>query len=377
MSAIAPPAPRFDDVRKIAVLRAGGLGDVLFALPAMQALASAYPDAEVTLLGTRLARELLEDRPGAPHRVVVLPPVPGVGVDPDTVVDPGEVDRFLEAQRAERYDLAVQVHGGGRYSNPFLLALGARHMIGTRTSDAAPLERDLEYVYYQHEMLRALEVVGLAGARAVALEPELGVSEDELARGRAVCGADAPTVVVHPGATDPRRRWPTEKFGEIAALLARRGVRVVLVGEGEDAALAADIVRIASQGLDETGRSLLVDCSAQLTLSELAGVFASCDVVLGNDSGPRHLALAVGARTVGIFWFGNLINAGPLGRGRHRALLSWVTACPVCGRDATQVGWTAPRCEHDVSFVADVAVEEVLAEVLSLLGAARSGRRSD
>ncbi|PPF42720.1 glycosyltransferase family 9 protein [Pseudoclavibacter sp. AY1F1] len=377
MSAIAPPAPRFDDVRKIAVLRAGGLGDVLFALPAMQALASAYPDAEVTLLGTRLAKELLEDRPGAPHRVVVLPPVPGVGVDPDAVVDSAEVARFLEAQRAERYDLAVQVHGGGRYSNPFLLALGARHTIGTRTSDAAQLERNLEYVYYQHEMLRALEVAGLAGAPAVALEPELAVSEGELARGRVVRGAGAPTVVVHPGATDPRRRWPTEKFGEIAALLARRGVRVVLVGEGEDAALAADIIRMAGQDLDDAARRLLVDCSAQLTLSELAGVFASCDVVLGNDSGPRHLALAVGARTVGIFWFGNLINAGPLGRGRHRALLSWVTACPVCGRDSTQVGWTAPRCEHDVSFVADVAVEEVLAEVLSLLGAARSGRRSD
>jgi len=75
----------------------------------------------------------------------------------------------------------------------------------------------------------------------------------------------------------------------------------------------------------------------------------------------------VGARTVSIFWFGNLINAGPLGRGRHRAHLSWTTHCPVCGRDSTQVGWTAPRCEHDVSFVADVPADPVHADVARLL----------
>ena len=92
-------------------------------------------------------------------------------------------------------------------------------------------------------------------------------------------------------------------------------------------------------------------------------------MVLANDSGPRHLAQAVGTRTVGIYWFGNAINAAPFGRGRHRVLLGWVTRCPQCGVDVTQVGWTAPRCVHDPSFVADVQVADVLAEVCDLLGA--------
>ena len=89
--------------------------------------------------------------------------------------------------------------------------------------------------------------------------------------------------------------------------------------------------------------------------------------MIGNDSGPRHLAQAVAARTAAVYWFGNVVNAGPLGRGRHRVQLGWTTHCPVCGRDATQVGWTAERCAHDVSFVADVPVAAVRDDALRLL----------
>lgn len=65
--------------------------------------------------------------------------------------------------------------------------------------------------------------------------------------------------------------------------------------------------------------------------------------MVGNDSGPRHLAQAVGTPTVGVYWIGNVINAGAIGRTLHRVHFSWVSQCPVCGVDVTQVGWTAER----------------------------------
>jgi ADP-heptose:LPS heptosyltransferase len=108
---------------------------------------------------------------------------------------------------------------------------------------------------------------------------------------------------------------------------------------------------------------------------QFAALAERADVVVANDSGPRHLAAAVGTATASIYWFGNLINAGPLDRGRHRVQLSWTTQCPVCGRDCTQVGWTSPRCEHDVSFVADVPTAPVLADAMELLSASLSGQR--
>jgi ADP-heptose:LPS heptosyltransferase len=104
-----------------------------------------------------------------------------------------------------------------------------------------------------------------------------------------------------------------------------------------------------------------------LDLGALAGLLESCDVMLGNDSGPRHLAQAVGTPTAGIYWVGNAIMAAPLGRATHRVQMGWTTHCPVCGTDLTQVGWTARRCEHD-DFSLTEAVEpaEVFRDVVDL-----------
>jgi ADP-heptose:LPS heptosyltransferase len=82
--------------------------------------------------------------------------------------------------------------------------------------------------------------------------------------------------------------------------------------------------------------------------------------LVGNDSGPRHLADAVGTPTVSVYWCGNALNAGPIARDRHRVHLGWTLHCPVCGAPA--VGGRVPGpCEHEASYVADVPADEVSA----------------
>lgn len=360
MVAIAPLRDRFDGVERIAVLRGGGLGDLLFALPAVDALAAAYPGAEITLLGTPAHRVLLEGVESPVADVEILPVAQGVrdGEGEDERV----VEDFTARMRARRFDLAVQLHGGGRFSNPFLQRLGARHTIGSRTDDAAELERTIPYVYYQHEMLRALEIAGLAGAAATRLEPFLHVDPERRDRLAAALPAGGPLVLIHPGATDVRRRWPSASFAEVARALLEDRARVLVVGDASDAPAADEIVAAAPGAVSWAGT---------VELPDLAPLLSLADLVLGNDSGPRHLAAAVGAPTVGIFWVGNAINAQPLGRQRHRVQLSWTTRCPVCGIDVTQVGWTAPRCEHELTFVDDVRVDRVLDDVRGVLASTR------
>ena len=88
--------------------------------------------------------------------------------------------------------------------------------------------------------------------------------------------------------------------------------------------------------------------------------------MLGSDSGPRHLGRTLGTPTVGIFWVGNVINAGPRGRMTNRIHMSWAVRCPRCGADVTQVGWTAPHCGHEDSLVSGIAVAAVVQDVLDL-----------
>jgi ADP-heptose:LPS heptosyltransferase len=92
-------------------------------------------------------------------------------------------------------------------------------------------------------------------------------------------------------------------------------------------------------------------------------------VVVANGTGPHHLAAAVGTATVGIYWCFNIINADPNTRTLHRPVVSWRLDCPICGR--SQVG---DACDHKVSYVADVPVEEVTRHALDLLCLTRTER---
>lgn len=353
---VGPVLARFGQVSRIAVLRGGGLGDLLFALPAVAALRAAYPEASVTVLGTPIHRDLAGSTSGPGYDVRILPDAEGVRPGPE---DPAALEAFFAEMQRERFDLAVQLHGGGRFSNPFLLRLGARHTVGTRTPDAARLERNLPYAYYQHEPLRALEVAGLAGAPPAGLEARLRPLDRYAAQVEPLLGGGSAVVVIHPGATDLRRRWPARNFGEVAAACAADGGRVLVVGTRDEQELAAAVVEAASS-------PRVVSLAGELELGALAALLAAASVLVGNDSGPRHLAQALGTPTVGLYWAGNLINAGPLGRSRHRVHLSWLTHCPECGADITQIGWTAPRCPHESTLLAGISAGDVYQDVRML-----------
>ena len=104
-------------VRKIAVLRANGLGDFIFALPALEALRAAYPQAEIVLLAKAWHAAFLNDRPGPVDRVIVIPPYRGVSLDSNDsniAEDPAAQKLFFACMHRERFDLAIQMHGGGR-----------------------------------------------------------------------------------------------------------------------------------------------------------------------------------------------------------------------------------------------------------------------
>lgn len=341
-------------VAKIAVLRANRLGDFVVTLPALTALRAAYPAAEIVLLGLAWHAAFLAGRSQPIDRVVVIPPCRGVGEAEDFVDNPVALDDFFAALVTERFDLALQLHGGGRFSNPFIRRVGARLTVGLRTPEAAPLDRWLPYTPYQHEVLRFLEVVGLVGGGPVPLSPQLAVTADDLAAAeRALPDDGRPLVAIHPGATDPRRRWPPAHFAAVGDALAAAGARVALVGAAEESPLT-----LAVGGAMATP---VADLAGDLTLGGLAGLLARCRVVIGNDSGPLHLAAAVGAPTVGIYWGPNLIHYGPLTRATHHPFVSWRGAFP-SGADTTAMTASGTPA----SLVADLSPAAVAAAALEL-----------
>jgi ADP-heptose:LPS heptosyltransferase len=251
------------------------------------------------------------------------------------------------------------MHGGGRWSNPFVLRLGARTTAGSRTDDAAPLDRSIRYVYFQPEIARYLEIAGLVGAPPVTLTPSVAVTARDLAEAAELL-EPSPFAVLHPGAGTLRRRWPPESFAAVGDALAALGIRVIVSGSGDERPIVEAVCRAM--------RAPSVDACDALSIGGLAGLLSRAEVVVSNDSGPLHLAAAVGAPTVGIYWVGNLITAAPVMRARHRPVASFRVTCSICGEENID-----ESCGHDASFVTDVPLDKVLEATLELVGV-RPGR---
>ncbi len=360
---------RVPDVRRMAVLRAGAIGDFLMVVPALEALRRCYADAEIVVLGDAWLPDLLRARPGPWDAVVVVPLYPGLRGCPSDAAPGEQVEEFF-ARHAGSFDVALQMHGGGRNSNPFVRRLRPRVSAGARSPDAEPLDRWVPYVTERPEALRWLEVaelVGAAGLRSLDdVTPRLTVTQDDVDASRALLPEDDPFVLLHVGARDARRRWPASKFTEVARSLARRyAVRVVLVGSQADRPASAQV----AEGLGAAA----VDLTGQLSLGPLLGLACRSVLMVGNDSGPRHLAASAGAPTVGVFWAANLLTFGPLVGGGARAVTSYTAQCPTCG-----VSQSSHQCGHDASLVDSVSVEEVLGAASDLLATdprARSAAR--
>lgn len=343
------------DVHKIAVLRANALGDFIVSLPAFYALRAAYPTAEIVLLALAWHAAFLRERPSPIDRVVIVPPYRGVSVSDEEESSEEALRPFFQRMREEKFDLACQLHGGGHHSNAFLQRLGARLTVGSRTPEAADLDRWIPYRYFQQESIRYLEIVSLVGAAPVLLDPYLAVTAQDRAEVENVLSSDEQLLaVLHPGAGDPRRRWPGENFARVGDALASYGARIVIVGTERD-----------RDAIEQVEQAMCMPCEnlcGRLSLGGLAALFARSSAVVANDSGPLHLAQAVGARSVGLYWCFNLPTFAPLSRLKHCPLISWQLTCPLCGHD-----YTRGSCSHNVSLLGPIVVEEVVAAAQEMM----------
>lgn len=344
--------PSLGDVRQILVFRPNAVGDFVFALPCLWSLRAAYPAAKLIYVGRPWHAEFLARHRTPVDEVLVLPPCSGINADAHHAPT---LDSFIEGVRQRRIDLALQIYGGGRIANPLVIRFGARTTLGLQAPDAPALDGQISYSSLQNRRLQLLEVAALAGARPVLPLPELTVlPEDRQAVAELLHALDTPFVLLHPGASDLRRRWPASGFSAIGDRLAAMGFRVLVHGVASETSLC--------RAVTEAMRHPAVDVSGRLSLGGLCGLIERVSLLVSNDTGPLHLATAIGTPVVGIYWLGNLVESMPLQQHLHRAAWATDAHCPVCLRLNID-----ERCEHEASFVRSVKVEQVLAMAEELL----------
>jgi ADP-heptose:LPS heptosyltransferase len=300
-----------DQPTRIFVLRALQLGDMLCAVPALHALRATFPRAHVTLVGLPWAAELVDRYPTLLDDHLTFPGFPGIDERPLDAVGLAE---FVTRVSADPPDLAIQLHGSGVASNGFTALLGARQAVGSyRPGTWRPGPGFVPYRDDLPEIDRLLAVLRGNGIHGEARQdfPLQAADRDELAA--AMPGLERETYVcLHPGARDPRRRWPPERFAALGDELADAGYRVLLTGTDDDRD-AHDAVRAAARRPPES-------LAGRLSLGAFAALLDGSALLVTNDTGASHLAAALGVPSVVIFVASDPARWAPADGVRHRAL---------------------------------------------------------
>ena len=339
--------------QRIAVVRALHLGDLLLAVPALRGLRAGLPDAEITLIGLPWAASFAGRFSAYVDRFL---PFPGyLGID-EVALDRARTQDFILQQRAYGYNLVIQMHGSGRTSNPFALDLGGSVTAGytpccvesEHSLDiAAPYPDDL------HEIDRNLRLVSMLDCPVSDASLEFPLNADDRSEADALLEMPddhRPLIGIHPGAKHPSRRWGPARFAAVAdALAVRYGARTVITGGPDEVAVAWDVARAM--------RYPSTVLAGQSTLGGLAALIDRLDLYVSNDTGPAHIASALGTPAVVVFGPADLRRWEP--DGANTRVVARDVTCRPCGQAI---------CPIDHRCLAWIDPEEVVAVASDLLG---------
>lgn len=296
---------------RILIRGANWIGDAVMSTPALQRLRSSFPQAHLTLLTTPLTCELFNDGHALVDEVI---PYPRREYGWQTLW------RVLPRVRAGRFDLAIL------FQNAFEAALLAwlagipcrvgygaqgRSVLLTHRLDRGVAHRN------RHQMRDYLDLAAAAEALVHGADfqpetesplPRLAVGPVGLAAGERLLKTGGPVIALNVGATNSRAKcWPARYYAEVANQLSSSvGATIALIGgPGEiDAANA-----VASL----TSAPRLINLAGSTTLPELLGVLSHCALVISNDTGPAHIAAALGRPTLTLFGPTNEFETAPTG----------------------------------------------------------------
>lgn len=276
------------------IVRLGALGDIIHAVPAAAALRAAFPDATIDWLVDARHRAMVDLVTVVDHAIVL---------ERASIAGWADVARRL---RRTRYDAAIDLQGLLK-SAVLARASGAARVLGfsiwhlrekaarpfysATDNPLSPGDPAPEPLHVIRKNLRLLRALGVHDERVVF--PLASVGSQALGEVHAALGGERAFALINPGAAWPNKRWPEDRYGEVAVFLqdVRRIPSVVLWGPGEEG-LARAVVD-ASAGAARI--------APPTTLTDLLALSRAASLMVSGDTGPLHIAAAAGTPTVSVF----------------------------------------------------------------------------
>ncbi len=335
------PVPA-DGIRRILVVRPGGIGDAVLTYPMLRALRTHYSEAVIDVLGERRNADVYRIN-GWVRKVYRYDegPVASLGL--------------LRALAAERYEIVVDTEQYHRLTSVVANSLRPAHICGFDTLGRGRLQthrvRYTDTIYEVYSFLHLAEALIGSEIPFERDEPFLEVDARWQTWAAEALGAHAgrPIAVIVPGASTPHKYWPPARYAAVADWLIQRGYYVVVLG-GQDALEFARVIA-ARHGPDA-----VLNLAGRVSLPQAAGLIQQARLYVSSDTGPLHIAYGVGTPTVHMFGSGIMEKWAP--QGRRYVVVSRGLPCSPC----TRYGYTPP-CPYGVACMDAIEVADVIAAI--------------
>lgn len=351
---------------KILIVKTSAIGDVTHTLPALLSLRDHYRDAHIAWLVEEAAADIITGHP-ALNRVLVARRKSWLAELRAGRVFRAlrEFVRFVRLVRDTRYDLVIDFQGLLKSAIWVFLARGVRKAGFGRGMDHAELSYvvlnepvpavDMNRHAIERELL-LLEGIGVPTTRIryeIPISPEHESEAAALLRASGI-GEHDRVVAVSPMARWPTKLWEPAHFAAVADRLEHQGIRVVFTGGPQDRSALDEICRVM------THKSCRLD--GRTSLKTLAAIYRRAQVLLTTDSGPMHLAAAVGTTVVALFGPTAPGRTGPYGP-QHTVLRAGISCSPCFKKQCLTTDYEERAC------MKRLGVDEVLRAVLNKLAA--------
>ncbi len=279
--------------KRILIVRTDRIGDVLLSTPVIRALRETYPDAYIAMMVSPYAKDIVEGNPYLDSVIIY---------DKDGKHKSWQrTFKFARNLKKKKFDLALILHPTNRVHLVIFLAciprrIGYDRKFGFLLSDRI---RHTKQLGEKHEVEYNLDLV-----RYLGIEPEdknlfmpIKAEAERWAEAylrQEGIREDDKLAAIHPGASCPSKIWPNERFAQVAdSLKERYGFRVLVLAGSKDIAKAQAVVG--------NMRHPAVNLAGKTSVAQLASVLKRCQIFISNDSGPVHIASAVGTPVISIF----------------------------------------------------------------------------
>ena len=298
------------------------LGDLMFATPFFKELRKNFPRARIDLIVNSNFHPIMEGNSNLDNVYAY-----------NKKWTFGQNIKFAKLLRNNNYDLGINIHGSWR-TTLLLKLIGPSYTIGYgKKGQGLFFSRRLTQPRNRHMVDVYLQVLQKMGLKVDAGLPSLEIKKnirDEVDKKLINWGISPKErlIALNTAGTWPTKRWTTKGFAQLGDELNRKYGKVILVGSQEDLSLVEKIVNLMeTKPVIATGKT---------SLQELAALLARCDLVISNDSGPVHVAAAVGTSTITIFGPSDDVKYRPLGEN-HKVVKANID-CRPCGKHLCPFG---------------------------------------